>query len=80
MGLSEIVRADRRGVMSKRAVLACLLAVAVIAGLVLTALLGPAFLGTEHTVMSEAWVRSTVVGRRRRHSDASASGAGRALL
>ncbi|MDP2738141.1 MAG: VTT domain-containing protein [Pseudorhodobacter sp.] len=43
--------------MSKRAVLASLLAVAVIAGLVL-----PALLGTEHPVMSEAWVRSTVAG------------------
>ncbi len=43
--------------MSKRGVLAFLLAVAVITGLVL-----PALLGTEHPVMSEAWVRSTVVG------------------
>ena len=43
--------------MSKRAILASLLAVAVIAGLVL-----PALLGTEHPVMSEAWVRSTVAG------------------
>lgn len=43
--------------MSKRAVLASLLAVTVIAGLVV-----PALLGAEHPVMSEAWVRSTVAG------------------
>ena len=48
--------------MSKRAILASLLAVAVIAGLVLPALLGPAVLGTEHPVLSEAWVRGTVAG------------------
>lgn len=48
--------------MSKRAVLSFLLAIAVIAGLVLPALLGPAYLGTEDPMMSEAWVRSTVAG------------------
>ncbi len=63
--------------MSKRAVIAFVLAVAVIAGLVLPVLLGPVaggpvyggpvfggpvFGGTEHPVMSEAWVRSTVAG------------------
>lgn len=48
--------------MTKRAVLASVLAVAVIAGLVLPALLGPNLLHTGHPVMSEAWVRSTVAG------------------
>lgn len=43
--------------MSKRAVLAVLLAVAVIAGLIL-----PGLLGTDHPVLSEAWVRSSVAG------------------
>lgn len=43
--------------MSKRAVVGTVLAVVVIATLVL-----PSLLGTEHPVMSEAWVRSTVVG------------------
>lgn len=57
MGCSDTVGEDRSGIISKRAVLASLLAVAVIAGLVL-----PALLGTEHPVMSEAWVRSTVAG------------------
>ena len=43
--------------MSKRALLAVLLAVAVIVGLIL-----PGLLGTDHPVLSEAWVRSRVAG------------------
>jgi uncharacterized membrane protein YdjX (TVP38/TMEM64 family) len=43
--------------MSKRALLAVLLAVAVIAGLIL-----PGLLGTDHPVLSEVWVRSSVAG------------------
>lgn len=49
--------ADWKVIMSKRAVLGVLLAVAVAAGLIL-----PVFPEMDHPVMSEAWVRSTVAG------------------
>ncbi len=55
MDRAVAIGADRKGVMSKRAVLAILLAGAVTAGLML-----PILLDFEHPVMSDAWVRSTV--------------------
>ena len=57
MGGAGAPGADQRGIMSKRAAFAILLAVAVISGLIL-----PTLLQTDHRVMSEAWVRSTVAG------------------
>jgi len=57
MGRAGAPGADMRGIMSKRAVLATLLAVAVISAPIL-----PAFLETGHPVMSEAWVRGVVAG------------------
>lgn len=55
MDRAVAIGADRKGVMSKGAVLAILLAGAVTAGLML-----PILLDSEHPVMSEAWVRGTV--------------------
>lgn len=49
--------ADQNGMMSKRAVLGTLLAVLVISGVVL-----PSLVQTDHPVMSEAWVRGVVTG------------------
>ena len=48
---------DRKVIMSKRTVVGGFLAVAVIAALTL-----PVLLDTEHPLLSEAWVRSTVAG------------------
>ncbi len=55
MDRAVAIGADRKGVVSKRAVLAVLLAGAFAAGLML-----PTLLDSEHPVMSEAWVRGTV--------------------
>ena len=55
MDRAVAIGTDRKGVVSKRAVLAVLLAGAFAAGLML-----PTLLDFEHPVMSEAWVRGTV--------------------
>ncbi len=55
MDRAVAIGTDRKGVVSKRAVLAVLLAGAFAAGLML-----PTLLDSEHPVMSEAWVRGTV--------------------